>query len=252
MRGKNSRRWGMLIGASVLAAAPAFAQVAPGTPRTAQPNIPQAAAPKGPDLAIRSVQLAGLQGRRARINVFGAQTGSNRHQDKVTIFWVEGARRTQLSQVNASFTSSRTGFLNEIAVDLPAQRGNGHLEIVAGVQAADPKWDNNVKTLELGGGDLKFNNRPEIEMLSGGNPNRKLKFEVLNQGPGAIGGNCKVVVEVNGRKVQEKTLRALRAGDKETIVVPFHQTGDAKPLEAKIVCGDDPVANNNTTTSRIR
>jgi hypothetical protein len=242
----------MLIGAGLLAASPSFAQVLPGQPKKVQPNIPQAAAPKGPDLSVRNVQLAGLEGRRARLNVFLAQPGSGQHQDKVTIFWVEGARRQKLWEGSSRFSSSRTGFQTEVSVDLPANRGNGRIEVVAGERDADPNWDNNVKVLELGGGDLQFAGRPEVEQIVGGNPNRKLKFEVVNQGPSAIGRGCKVEITIDGGRPTNVNLPELRPRQKHPVVHAFSHSGAPKPAQARIVCGDDPVQGNNTARTNVR
>lgn len=213
----------------------------------------------GPDLSVRDAKIAGLDGNRLRLDVFLGQRGSGHHQDEVAVFWVEGGRRTKLWDGRTRFAGTRLGYKHQVTVDLPARRGNGHIEVVAGDRRKDPRWDNNVKRVELGGADLGFHGRPEIEQVIGGNPNRVLRLTVRNNGPGAAPRGCRVDLEIaeQGRPKRVRfDLPALRPGQTHVVQQRYHYRSSRgrghNSAKAQIVCRGDLVGGNNTKQVRLR
>lgn len=221
---------------------------------------PAAAAPAGgPDLSVRDAELAGFEGRRARLNVFLRQPGAGQTQDQVTVYWVEGNRKERLWQGQSRFSGSRDGFMHQVEIDLPERRSeDGHLEVVAGEERRDPNFGNNVKRVQLSGGDLAFEGRPEITQRAGGNPNREVRIVVKNRGPGTVQG-CKVELNLAEQGPARKTdhsLPALRPGAEHSVSQRYHyrESGNRahNSLMARIVCARDPVPGNNQTTFPLR
>jgi hypothetical protein len=264
-----------VVAAGLLLAAPALAQNRPASPQItprvapppghgaaphpASPAPASAPAPAGPDLSVRNVSLAGIDGDTARLNIFLAQPGAGQSEGKVQVFWVEGGNRTKLWEGQSRFAGTRDGFLHTATVTLPAHRGHGRIEVVAGEQSRDPNWANNVKAVDLAdGGDLSFG-QPQIQDVVGGTPNRILHLTVRNQGPGAIPAGCKVqlrLAEQGPARTFNFNLPAIPPGHDHAIDQRYNfrssSNREHNTVAATIQCSQDPVGNNNQLTLNLR
>ena len=192
-----------------------------------------------PPAEIKSMTVTRVEGSKVELSLGLYKPGRAAKYD-LEVYFVDGRRRYKLFAGQPSFKGQRGGMKFAVEVDVRGKQvRRGHLEAVVPDCASEARCK---KTLRLDVGDLKI----ATHVAEQRGRSSIFRATVKNEGP-SDSARCKAILKIEGRKVGEKPVPALKVGRTGDVEINYPSNKSGKPFEVTLECRDLAPGNNKLT-----